>query len=58
MLTASELASRLSLRPATVLELARAGKIPSVRLTPKVVRFDIVDVISAMKRQKQVANVP
>jgi predicted site-specific integrase-resolvase len=50
LLTAAELAARLSVRPATIRVWARAGMIPAVRLTPKVVRFEPGDVLAALRR--------
>lgn len=47
LLTAEELATRLRVRPGTIRVWARRGRIPSVRLSPKVVRFDFGAVIMA-----------
>jgi excisionase family DNA binding protein len=49
-LTAAELAQRLHVKTPTVLRWHRAGKIPAVRITAKVLRFDLVDVLAALKR--------
>ena len=48
LLTAQELAKHLRLSPETVHEWARSGAIPSLRLSPKVIRFDIKAVMSAL----------
>jgi excisionase family DNA binding protein len=48
-LTADELAERLRLRPGTVRRWALAGKIPAIRISPKVVRFDPSDVERALR---------
>jgi excisionase family DNA binding protein len=51
LLTVAELAKRLRLRPRTVQSWARAGRIPSVRLTAKVIRFDWGDVLTALRQR-------
>jgi excisionase family DNA binding protein len=48
-LTAVELAERLRVKPSTVLDWQRAGRIPSIRITPKVLRFNLGDVMAALK---------
>ena len=50
LLTAKELASRLGLSECTIGKWARAGKIPSVKPSPRVVLFDWEDVAQAIKR--------
>jgi len=49
LLTADELASRLQVRPSTVRRWTREGRIPTVRLSQKVVRYDLVAVVSAIQ---------
>ena len=49
-LTATELADRLRVTTPTVLRWHRAGKIPAVRITAKVLRFDLAEVLAALKR--------
>jgi excisionase family DNA binding protein len=49
LLTADQLAERLHLRPRTVQAWARQGRIPVVRLSPKVVRFDWAAVLTAIR---------
>jgi len=40
LLTAVQLAGRLGLRPRTVQKWARTGRIPCVRISYKVIRYD------------------
>jgi excisionase family DNA binding protein len=49
LLTADELAARLHLRPSTIRRWRREGRIPAVRPTPKVVRYDLAEVVRAMR---------
>ena len=49
LLTADELADRLQVRPSTIRRWAREGRIPTVRLTPKVVRYDLAAVVEAVQ---------
>ncbi len=46
--TAEELAERLHLKPSTIRKWSRQGKIPAVRISPKVVRFDPAAVMAAL----------
>lgn len=50
LLTAEELADRLKVSPRTVKEWARAGRIPEVRLSAKVRRFLLTEVIRVMPK--------
>jgi excisionase family DNA binding protein len=50
LLTAVELADRLRVKPETVLAWHRSGRIPSIRLSHKVLRFNLADVVAALKR--------
>jgi predicted site-specific integrase-resolvase len=50
LLTAAELGDRLRVKPSTILEWQRSGRIPSIRLSHKVLRFDLADVLGALKR--------
>lgn len=52
LLTAEELADRLRVRPGTVRQWSQRGWIPAVRLSPKVVRYDLVAVIDAMTKRQ------
>lgn len=47
-LTARQLASILQVSETTVRRLARAGRIPSIRLTPRIVRFHLPSVRKAL----------
>jgi excisionase family DNA binding protein len=47
-LTARQLAARLQVSEATVRRLARAGHIPAVRLTPRLIRFHLPSVLEAL----------
>jgi excisionase family DNA binding protein len=50
LLTATELANRLRVKPSTVLDWQRAGRIPAVRLSHKILRFNLGEVVAALKR--------
>jgi excisionase family DNA binding protein len=50
LLTATELADRLRVKPSTVLDWQRAGRIPAIRLSHKILRFNLGDVVAALKR--------
>jgi len=50
LLTAEELAERLAVSTRTVIEWARSGRIPEIRPSARVRRFDYADVIAALKR--------
>jgi excisionase family DNA binding protein len=56
LLTAPELAARLGVRPGTVLAWHREGKIPGLRLTHKVLRFRLADVLSALEGRQSPAG--
>ena len=51
--TAEELAERLHVRPRTVQEWARRGRIPTVRLSSKVVRYSVAAVIQAVSENRR-----
>jgi excisionase family DNA binding protein len=51
LLTVNQLAERLHVRPRTVQVWARQGRIPSVKLSAKVVRFDWDAVLTALRDQ-------
>jgi hypothetical protein len=52
LLTAVELADRLGLRPGTILAWHRRGKIPARKLSHKVLRFNLGDVLTALESQR------
>ncbi len=56
LLTAEELAERLRLKASTVHGWARIGKIPKVRLSRKVIRFDPAEVIETLARRRTIAR--
>jgi excisionase family DNA binding protein len=47
-LTARQLAALLQVSESTVRRLAREGRIPSIRLTPRLTRFHLSTVMSAL----------
>lgn len=49
LLDKSEVADRLGVAPETVTRWAREGRIPEVRLSPKVRRFIYEDIIAALR---------
>ncbi len=53
LLTADELADRLRVRPSTIRRWAQEKRIPTVRLTPKVVRFELTPVVEALRKGQQ-----
>ena len=48
LLTAEKMAEILNVRPSTVLFWARRNRIPAVRLSPKIVRFNKAAVLAAV----------
>ena len=50
--TAVQLAERLKVRPSTVREWAKSGRIPEIRISPKVRRFDPTEVETALRRRE------
>jgi DNA-binding transcriptional MerR regulator len=52
LLTADELAGRLQVRPSTIRQWARRGLIPTVRISPKVVRYDLASVVVAVTKRQ------
>ena len=53
LLTAEELAETLHIRPSTVREWARRGRIPTVRLSPKVVRYSVAAVVQTVSNARR-----
>ena len=57
LLTAEELAERLRVQPATIRVWAREGRIPRLRISAKVIRFDPIAVVEVLRqRQKSAAT--
>ncbi len=52
LLTAVELAEALTIKTGTVQVWSREGKIPSIKLSHKVIRFDLDEVIEALQSQQ------
>jgi excisionase family DNA binding protein len=50
ILTKAEVAERLAVCPETVAKWAREKRIPEIRISPKVRRFDFEEVIAALKK--------
>ncbi len=48
LLNAADLAQRLGLKPDTVRDWYRRGRIPGLKLSPKVLRFDLAAVLAAL----------
>lgn len=53
ILTANELAAKLKLKPETIRVWAREGRIPSIRPTPKILRFDLQKVLQAISTERR-----
>jgi hypothetical protein len=49
LLTAAALAERLGVKPGTILKWHRQSKIPSRKLSHKVLRFNLGDVLAALE---------
>jgi excisionase family DNA binding protein len=49
LLTAKELAAALQVSPRTILDWHRHGRIPGVQPTGSTVRFDLDEVLAALK---------
>ena len=52
LLTAEQLADRLGVQPRTVSHWLRAGLIPAKRLTPKVIRYSLDDVVASLQARQ------
>ena len=55
-LTARQLATILQVSEATVRRLARAGRIPSIRLTARLLRFHLPSVRNALDHSQRAAR--
>ena len=53
LLTADELAAYLRVSPYTVRDWARKGIVPEVRMSPKIRRFRLADVLRALEGRKK-----
>lgn len=51
LLTTEELAERFAVSPRTIIEWAKAGLIPEVRLSHRIRRFDFAEVVTAVKER-------
>jgi excisionase family DNA binding protein len=49
LLTAEEVADRLRVKPDTIVVWARQGRIPARRLSRKVIRFSLSEVIESLE---------
>jgi|GEM_PF-1624341 len=49
LMTTEELADKLAISPRTVIEWARTGRIPEIRASSRIRRFDYSDVVAALK---------
>ena len=56
LLTAPQLAERLAIKPRTVLDWHSDGKIPGRKLTPKVLRFDLAEVVAALETGRKAVD--
>ena len=52
LLNKEELAERLRVYPATVMKWEKEGRIPSIRVSPRVIRFDFKEVLEALKKRR------
>jgi excisionase family DNA binding protein len=50
LLTVGQVAQRLHVCPRTVQVWAQSGRIPTIRITPKVIRFAWPEVLAALKQ--------
>ena len=58
LLTAVELAARLRVRPDTIRDWSRRGLIPTYRISPKVIRYDLAAVIESLGEPQNGSEVP
>ena len=56
LLTADEVGQRIKVRPSTVLTWSRRGRIPALRISPKVLRFRLADVLAALEGRQEAAG--
>lgn len=55
-LTARQLAAILQIGESTVLRLAHDGRIPSIRLTPRLIRFRLASVRAALDHENRLRH--
>ncbi len=53
LLTRAELATRLGVKPGTIRRWSQAGRIPVRRLSPKVLRYDLAAVLTALETRPE-----
>jgi len=53
LITTEELAKQLQVRPDTIRKWARRGLIPQIRVTSKVIRFDLESVIDLIHERQR-----
>ena len=56
LITADELGKRLRVQPATIRLWTREGIVPAVRITGKVIRYDALEVVAALRQRASQAN--
>ena len=56
LLTAAELADCLGVKPGTILGWHRSGRIPGRRLSHKVLRFSLAEVLAALEGRQEAAG--
>ncbi len=52
LLTAEELADRLAVSPRTIIHWAATGRIPEIRLSSRLRRFDYSEVVASLKARR------
>ncbi len=58
LMTAEDLAARLRVRPGTILGWYRKGRIPARKLSPKVLRFSLAELLAALDHAEGVGGAP
>ena len=53
LITAAEIGERLRVQPATIRLWTLDGIIPAVRISGKVIRYDVTEVIAALRKRSQ-----
>jgi excisionase family DNA binding protein len=49
LMTAEQIGSKLAVKPSTIYRWARAGRIPAIRMTDRVIRFSYQSVLAAFQ---------